>query len=122
MSVEKARNNYIGRGYKRMTCAESVATAFQEKFDIDDQLVDSFATCGRGNAPGGVCGAYYAAKRIVGMENKEKAQEFEQYFLEHAGALECHTIRGLRKLSCVGCVEKSAEFLEKMSDGTMAAK
>ena len=27
--------------------------------------------------------------------------------------LECSNIRALRKLSCVGCVEKSAEFLEK---------
>jgi hypothetical protein len=49
------------------------------------------------------------------QQDKEKIAELEEYFLEHAGALECSNIRGLKKLSCVGCVEKSSEFLEKLS-------
>lgn len=122
MSVEKAKNNYLGRGCSRLNCAQSVSTAFKEELHLSDELIDSFKSCGGGRAPGGVCGAFYAAKRIVEMESKEKAQEFEKYFIEHAGALECSTIRGLRKLPCVGCVEKSSEFIAMIDKDAMAAK
>lgn len=97
-----------------MNCAQSVLSAFKEKFNLDDDLVDSFKAYGGGRAPAGLCGAYYAVKFIVDRHDKEKAEKLEQYFLEHAGALECSHIKQLRKLSCVGCVEKSSEFLEKL--------
>jgi hypothetical protein len=115
MSVIAAKNNYIGHGgCKRMNCAQSVLSAFKEKFALEDNLVDSFKDYGGGKAPAGVCGAYYAAKCITDRYDKEKSQQLERYFLEHAGALECKNIRGLKKLSCIGCVEKSSEFLEKL--------
>lgn len=96
-----------------MNCAQSVVSAFKEKFSLEDDLVDSFKAYGGGRAPAGLCGAFYAVKSIMEKLDKEKISELEQYFLEHAGALECSNIKSLRKLSCVGCVEKSSEFLEK---------
>ncbi|WP_242837411.1 C-GCAxxG-C-C family protein [Desulfitobacterium metallireducens] len=119
MSVEKARNNYIGKGCTRKNCAQSVSDAFKETFDLENEMIDSMESCGTGRAPGGVCGAYYAGKRIAERQDKQNALEFEKYFREQAGALECKTIRGLRKLPCVGCVEKSSEFLEKISKDRM---
>jgi hypothetical protein len=115
MSADKAKNNYTGQnGCRRMNCAQSVVCAFKENFNIEDATVEMFENYGGGRAPGGLCGALYAVKYIMGrQENKEELSELENYFKEHAGALECSNIRGLRKLSCVGCVEKSAEFLEK---------
>ena len=111
----EAKNNYIGQdGFKRMNCAQSVLSAFKEKFKLEDDLVDSFKIYGGGRAPAGVCGAYYAVKCIIDRYYKENADELKQYFLEHAGALECRRIKELRILSCVGCVEKSSEFLEKL--------
>lgn len=115
MSVAKAKNYYIGLdGCKRMNCAQSVASAFKEKFHLEDNMVDSLKTCGSGNAPAGMCGAYYAAKCAVGKYDKEKADRLERYFKENAGALECCNIRKLKRLSCVGCIEKVSEFLEKL--------
>ena len=115
MSSIEAKNNYTGQsGCKRMNCAQSILSAFKEKFNLEDDLVDSFKVCGGGRAPDGVCGAYYAAKSIIDRGDKENADELKRYFLENAGALECSNIRGLRKLSCVGCVEKCSEFLEKL--------
>ncbi len=114
MLVMKARNNYIGHGgIKRMNCSQSVASAFKEKLNLEDGLVESFKACGGGNAPGGVCGAYYAARQILDKNDKEKGKEFEQYFMENAGAMECSNIKSLKKLSCIGGVEKSAGFLKE---------
>lgn len=112
MLVMKARNSYIGQGgCTRMNCSQSVGSAFKEKLNLEDELVDSFKACGGGNAPGGVCGAYYATKLILDKHDKEKSKEFKQYFMEQAGAMECKNIKSLKKLSCIGCVEKSAGFL-----------
>jgi len=70
---------------------------------------------GGGRSPDGLCGALYAVKYILNnQQDKEKLAELKEYFLENAGALECSNIRGMKKLSCVGCVEKSSEFLEKL--------
>ncbi|MDP4094660.1 MAG: C-GCAxxG-C-C family (seleno)protein [Bacillota bacterium] len=116
MSVTAAKNNYMGaNGYKRMNCAQSVLSAFKEKFGIEDDLVDAFSAYGGGRAPDGLCGAYYAVKFIIDRYDKENVEKLNQYFLEQAGALECTSIRSLRKLSCIGCIEKSAEFLEKLA-------
>lgn len=115
MSAITAKNNYIGQGgCQKMNCAQSVISAFKENFDIEEDMVDAFKNYGGGRAPNGICGALYAVKYIIKKQkDEEKVAELEEYFLEQAGALECSNIRGLRKLSCVGCVEKSSEFLEK---------
>lgn len=114
MSAIKAKNNYTGKGvYGRMNCAQSVVSAFKDDFNIGDDIVEKFRNYGGGNAPGGLCGALFAVKYIMRQqENSEGIDELEKYFIEHAGALECRNIRGLKKLSCVGCVEKCSEFLE----------
>ena len=116
MSTIQAKNNYTGQdGCKRMNCAQSVLSAFKEDFNIEEDMLEAFKSYGGGKAPNGLCGALYAVKCIVNKQqgqDEEKEAELEEYFLKHAGALECSNIRGLKKLSCVGCVEKSSEFLE----------
>ncbi len=115
MSAIKARNNYTGQGgCQRMNCAQAVINAFKEDFNIGEDMVDAFRSYGGGRAPEGLCGAYYAVKSILINQDPTKLEELEKHFLEHAGALECSNIKGLKKLSCVGCVEKSSEFLEKL--------
>ncbi len=115
MSVVKAKNYYTGQGgCQRMNCAQAVLNAFKENFNIDETMVETFQGYGGGRAPNGLCGAYYAVKYILDKQAPGKLQDLERHFLEHAGALECSNIKGLKKLSCVGCVEKSSEFLEKL--------
>lgn len=107
MPVETAKNYYLGKaGYKRMNCAQSVVCAFKEKFKLDDNTVESFGSYGAGNAPGGLCGAFYAAKCILEKYAAAgKLSELETLFLEQAGSVKCNDIRKARKLSCLGCVE-----------------
>lgn len=115
MSTIKAKNYYTGQGgCQRMNCAQAVISAFKEEFSINEEIVESFKNYGGGRAPEGLCGAYYAVKYILSKQDPDKLEDLKKHFLEHAGALECSNIKGLKKLSCVGCVEKSSEFLEKL--------
>ncbi len=115
MSVEKAKANYMPKGaQKKMSCGQSVISAFKDKFSLDDSVIASFAAYGGGKAPGGVCGAYYAAQYILNLKNKDKAKECEDVLVSHAGSLKCKEIRQLKRLPCIGCVEKMAEILEKL--------
>lgn len=115
MPVNTAKNHYLGKdGYKRMNCAQSVISAFKEKFDLSTEIIESFRAYGAGRAPEGLCGAFYAARYILEKSAADKSTELEKYFLDQAGAVKCHEIRAGKKLSCIGCVEKCAEFLEKV--------
>lgn len=112
MPINKARNHYLGKeGLKRLNCAQSVISAFKEKYEIDDDTIDLFKGYGGGNAPEGVCGAFYAGMFALEKQAPEKIEEFKKYFIENAGSLSCREIRTNKKLSCVGCVEKSSEYL-----------
>jgi len=115
MPVNTAKNHYLGKeGCKRMNCAQSVICAFKDKFGLNEEVIEAFRAYGGGRAPDGLCGAYYAAKYLLHKDSEEKACELENYFLEQAGAVKCHEIRGAKKLSCLGCVEKSSEFLNNI--------
>jgi len=113
MPSKKAKEYYIGKHGQRFNCAEALIKAFEDKYPADHRL---FSSCGSGNAPGGVCGAYYAAKHLLEKHHPEKVAEFEQFFLEQAGSLDCKVIRSSRKLSCLGCIEKSADFVAKLEN------
>lgn len=126
MSVEKARSHYLGQeGLKRTNCAQAVGCAFKDEYNLSDDVIESSKAYGGGRAPDGLCGAYYVAKLIlekdvIGKKNIieekdiiEKIGDFEKKFIEHAGSTKCHEIRQSKKLSCLGCVEKCSEYLEK---------
>ncbi|MCX7710908.1 MAG: C-GCAxxG-C-C family protein [Clostridia bacterium] len=113
MPVKTAVNNYLGQaGCKRMNCAQAVISAFQEKYELDEDTVELFRAYGGGRAPGGVCGAFYAVKYILEhCGDAKRIAELEQYFSGCAGSLKCNDIRQARTLSCVECVEKCSEYL-----------
>ena len=114
MPAKKAQDHYLGRNnLKRLNCAQSVLSAFKEHYAISDQEIEAFIAHGSGNAPGGVCGAYWAVKHILEKNQPEKLADFERYFCGLAGSLDCKEIRKAKKLSCLGCVGKAAEYLAK---------
>jgi hypothetical protein len=109
MSVQKAKDNYLGRGLKRMNCCESVAYAFRDRIPLSEEELKSFAGFGGGRAPEGYCGAIYAAKRLLEIAGSPKAAEIPEIFQEVAGSAKCREIKALKKASCLTCIEKAAE-------------
>ena len=116
LSTQHAKDHYLGKnGHQRLNCAQSILAAFKAHFQVGDQEIEKFLAHGGGNAPGGVCGAYFAAKSLIKKHHPDKLTEFENFFLAQAGSLKCRDIRQLKKLSCLGCIEKSAEFVSKLT-------
>ncbi|MFA6217830.1 MAG: C-GCAxxG-C-C family (seleno)protein [Candidatus Omnitrophota bacterium] len=113
MRKENAKNYFLGKdGHVKLNCAQSVIKAYHEVFNTPAQEVDTFAGFGSGRAPQGRCGAYHAAWHLALKKGSCKIDQFEQDFVNAAGSLKCKEIRSLRKLSCLGCVEKAADLLE----------
>lgn len=98
----------------RLNCGQSVIEAFKDKFPLDEAVFEEFKNYSAGRAPGGLCGAFYAAERILEKHSPEKIKESRKYLSGHAGSLQCRDIRKLKKLPCVGCVEKTSEILDKL--------
>ncbi|MFC1511000.1 C-GCAxxG-C-C family (seleno)protein [Candidatus Margulisiibacteriota bacterium] len=110
MAKNKAGKHFLGQdGHKRLNCAEAIIEAFKGKLSTDEQAL----LCkGGGRSPEGLCGAYCSAKHLLQKNCPDKVKEFTKSFIEQAGSLNCQEIRSGKKLSCLGCVEKAAEFVE----------
>ena len=114
MSVEKAKAYYSGlNGCRKLNCAQSIVHAFQEKFSVSADSVETFSIYGGGRAPEGECGALYAVKTLL-KNHPERIKACEDILVSHAGSTKCREIRSGRGLSCAGCVEKIAECLDNI--------
>lgn len=102
------------KGQEKYNCAQSVIRAFYDVVDTNLLAVEGFKKYGGGRAEGGLCGALYAAKRIMGDD--ERAQKVESLFAEEVGDVVCYSIRQTKHVSCVACVEIAAKIVESMFD------
>ena len=110
---ETAKAYFLGKkGPHRLNCAQSVAETFREEFPLDEKKSAILSACGGGMAPEGYCGAFYAAKCILEQHFPHRAPESMARLHSVAGSLKCREIKALKKLPCVGCVEKAAEAVE----------
>ncbi len=112
MPSQTAINYFLGKqGFRRLSCAQSIAQAFQKELGVVEDVFEKLQDCGGGKAPEGFCGAFYGALVLLQHYAPNRTEEFERYFLEQAGSLQCKEIRRLRKLSCTDCIRKSCEFI-----------
>jgi hypothetical protein len=112
MPVTSAINHYLGKaGHARVNCAQAILSAFREKFNLDDGVVQQFKTFGGGNAPDGLCGAFYAVKYLSEKNIIREIDLFKEEFKEQAGSTKCKEIKMLKRFSCLDCIAKCAEFL-----------
>lgn len=115
MRIEKAKKHYKGNGGAgKLNCAQAIIAAFGDKFSVSDHTIKIFAAYGAGMAPGGECGTFCAAKFLLSAKHKDMIGVCEEMFKTEAGSAKCKEIRAIKKLPCLGCVEKIAEFLEKI--------
>lgn len=116
MRVGKARDLYLNKGGTgKMNCAQAIIGAFGDNFPVMPGGIEAFSGYGRGKAPGGECGAYHAARLILSKYDAGMVGKLEEAFSGKAGSTKCEEIRQTRKITCVGCVETAAEFIEGAS-------
>ena len=89
---------------KRHNCAQAVLAGC----DGAEEDVAQMATCGGGRAPGGLCGALYAAIRLC----PEHADAIREAFAREVGATTCRDIKSTAHTPCPVCVETAAKLVE----------
>lgn len=92
---------------KLHNCAQAVAAGAGR-----DDLVAELANYGGGKAPEGMCGALYAAMLLVPEACRDNVRK---KFADFAGSDICVTLKMRNRTSCIRCVEKAAELVEKFS-------
>jgi len=104
----------IGASFSKVVdpnCSQKVLMYWSKEFDVSPIEVAAFAKCGKGKAPGGLCGALYGAKNLIRDEKKRilLTQEFETA----AKSIRCKEIRKIGVYSCDDCIAKGIELVGK---------
>ena len=105
--MNKKAVNYFN-GKERYNCAQAIMKVYCSQ--CDDSDIYSFKKAGYGRAPGGMCGAVYAAGLLV--EDTNKRVELEEKFSKAAGSILCREIRKSRTVSCRKCVALAEDMLK----------
>ncbi len=96
---------------ENLNCAQSVLAAHQTVTGLSVAPVADFKPYGGGRAPGGECGALYAACQCA----PESAATLREGFCAQAGATLCKTLKRDLRFPCEGCVGLAAELLAEAS-------
>ena len=91
----------------RLNCAQSVLHAWNEVFGGTTTTVPDLKPFGAGRAPGGLCGALYAACLLA----PNRSEELKAAFAARLGSLSCKEIRAAKTHPCADCVAEAAELL-----------
>ena len=109
----KAIDSYTGKHGIRLNCAQSVARAAKSEYGVTETEIESLKAFGGGRAPGGLCGAVYAAQWLIGRKSPTGAEEVLKAFHKAIGETRCRDIRAAKKRSCMDCVAEAALLAEK---------
>ncbi len=89
---------------RQHNCAQSVACGCGRS-DLQEEL----RSCGGGMAPGGLCGAIYAAGQMI----PEHKAEMERDFIAKLGSGQCAVLKKELHVPCTACVALAAELAEQ---------
>jgi hypothetical protein len=92
---------------ERLNCAQAVLYAWREVSGDTAIALTDLKPFGGGRAPGGVCGALYAACLI----GSERADALKQSFAAQLGSVYCKELRAAKVHPCEACVAQAAELL-----------
>lgn len=89
-------------------CAQAVANKWKDLYS-DSNIVENYAPYVGGRAPGGLCGALFAAMEAC----PSKAEEIKAEFIALAGNATCREIKMENKTPCQTCVQIADDLVEK---------
>lgn len=104
---------YFHQAPYKLNCAQSIMKAAQGVTGISDEAIAlQYGDKGGGKAPGGLCGALYSAKQILGPDSPEAAA-LEAEFEATLGEKCCKQLKGELKIPCERTVSLAQTLLEK---------
>ena len=94
---------------EKLKCAQAILKGFQKEFEISDAEIEEYRAWGGGRAEGGMCGALFAAERLLRQVGKDSVVE---EFRQKAGGLLCSDIKE-KQLTCAEYVRMADELIQK---------
>ena len=94
---------------EKLNCAQAVLKGFQKEFTISDAEIEEYRAWGGGRAEGGICGALFAAERLLRLAGKPS---IENEFIAATGHRNCLDIKE-SAFPCPDCVRIADELVEK---------
>ena len=91
-----------------LNCAQSILKGFQDEFGISDKEIEEYRAWGGGRAEGGMCGALFAAERLLRQAGKPSIQA---EFAAVAKDTRCLEIKK-GKFPCPDCVRLADKLIE----------
>ena len=103
----KATDTFRNPAYGH-NCAQAVANKWKELYASED-IVKEYSPYVGGKAPGGLCGAVFAAMQAV----PDHAEEIRKEFVELCGAETCRAKKMKSGTPCAVCVDTADKLVEK---------
>ena len=94
---------------ENFNCAQAILKGFQNEFGITTEEIEEYRAWGGGRAEGGVCGALFAAERLLRSIGKESV--VHEFNLRSGGTL-CSSIKE-KRFTCTQYVRIADELVEK---------
>ncbi|HLP06145.1 MAG TPA: C-GCAxxG-C-C family (seleno)protein [Paludibacter sp.] len=92
-----------------LNCAQAILRGFQQEFNITDKEIETYRAWGGGRADGGLCGALFAAERLLAEVGKESVVE---EFRNQTGSMLCSELKG-EKYTCAELVRIADELVKQ---------
>ncbi len=109
MKIKEAEKLFHGiEGYN---CAQTIFKTFQKEFNIEDIIIKEAKQNGGGRAEKGLCGALYAAQKLI--PNQDFIKIINNDFVNKGGSLFCRDIKKCKKLSCRECVKLATKCIQE---------
>lgn len=109
MMSRKKSEEYFHILPEKLNCAQAVLKGFQKEFNISDTEIEEYRVWGDGRAKDGVCGALFAAERLLRQVGKDSVVE---EFRQKAGGLLCSDIKE-KQFTCAEYVRMADELIQK---------
>jgi len=109
--MNKKAEDYFRCTEENYGCAQSILKAFQEKFNISNEMIAEYRKYGGGQADDNMCGALFAATQLL-KDNTEKQELIKKEFATTIGSTKCKEIRQAKLHSCKDCVRVAGELLQ----------
>lgn len=105
--------DYFHAGPQNWNCAQSIVKSFQAETAMNDEDIElTYRSKGGGRAEGGLCGAVYSAKKVLGEDSPEAAA-LEEEFRKQWGVLTCKELKAEKRIPCTDTVDLADRLLEK---------
>ena len=99
--------NFFHKKPDNLNCAQSILKAYQEEFSISESEIEAFKAYGGGKVEGGICGALFAAEKLI---EKKGLKYISEEFENRVGSVLCKCIKA-RKYPCSYCVQIADELV-----------